>query len=274
MTLPLISIIVPCYNQAQYLDDCLQSVLDQTFQNWECIIVNDGSPDNTEEIAEKWVQKDGRFLYFKRENGGVSAARNFGIEKAKAEWILPLDGDDKIAEKYLELATLEMLNETDIIYCNAEYFGEKSGSMILETFNKEHLILENQIFCTAFLKKEAWEKIGRYDENMKHGYEDWEFWLRFSSYYANLKVEQLNYTGFYYRIKEVSRNVDVMKNNDINVRDYIIRKHSELYFNSFSVFYKNYSTAKKLERENEELLKITNSKRFKLTNKIFSKFKL
>jgi glycosyltransferase involved in cell wall biosynthesis len=55
--MPLISVIVPCYNQAQYLDECLQSVLDQTYQNWECIIVNDGSPDHTEEIAKKWVEK-------------------------------------------------------------------------------------------------------------------------------------------------------------------------------------------------------------------------
>ncbi|MGL6039433.1 MAG: glycosyltransferase family 2 protein, partial [Soonwooa sp.] len=57
----LISIIVPCYNQSQYLDECLQSVLDQTYQNWECIIVNDGSKDDTEEIALKWIVKDNRF---------------------------------------------------------------------------------------------------------------------------------------------------------------------------------------------------------------------
>ena len=64
---PLISVIVPCYNQAQYLDECLQSVLDQTYQNWECIIVNDGSPDHTEEVAKKWTEKDPRFKYLKKE---------------------------------------------------------------------------------------------------------------------------------------------------------------------------------------------------------------
>ena len=82
MTSPKISIIVPCYNQAQYLDECLQSALDQTFQNWECIIINDGSPDETEEFAKNWTEKDARFLYFKKENGGVSFARNFGIGKS------------------------------------------------------------------------------------------------------------------------------------------------------------------------------------------------
>jgi glycosyltransferase involved in cell wall biosynthesis len=59
---PLISVIVPCYNQAQYLDECLQSVLDQTYQNWECIIVNDGSPDHTEEVVKKWVE-NGAVIY-------------------------------------------------------------------------------------------------------------------------------------------------------------------------------------------------------------------
>ncbi len=63
---PLISVIVPCYNQAQYLDECLQSVLNQIYTDWECIIVNDGSPDHTEEIAKKWLEKDPRFRYINK----------------------------------------------------------------------------------------------------------------------------------------------------------------------------------------------------------------
>ena len=109
--MPLISVVVPCYNQAQYLDECLQSVLNQTYQDWECIIVNDGSPDNTEEIAKNWVEKDTRFIYLSKENGGLSSARNAGIEIAKGEWILPLDADDKIGERYLELAEKEFEND-------------------------------------------------------------------------------------------------------------------------------------------------------------------
>ncbi|HAO28647.1 MAG TPA: glycosyltransferase family 2 protein, partial [Chryseobacterium indologenes] len=81
--MPTISIIVPCYNQAIYLDECLQSVLDQTYGNWECIIVDDGSPDNTKEVTEKWIEKDNRFIYLHKENGGLSSARNAGIEAAK-----------------------------------------------------------------------------------------------------------------------------------------------------------------------------------------------
>jgi glycosyltransferase involved in cell wall biosynthesis len=76
---PKISVIVPCYNQAIYLDECLQSVLDQTHENWECIIVNDGSTDHTEETAKKWTEKDARFIYIYKKNGGLSSARNAGL---------------------------------------------------------------------------------------------------------------------------------------------------------------------------------------------------
>lgn len=75
----LVSIIVPCYNHAQYLDKTLTSVLNQTYRDWECIIVNDGSEDDTKIIAAKWCEKDNRFKYVDQENKGVSAARNNGI---------------------------------------------------------------------------------------------------------------------------------------------------------------------------------------------------
>ena len=100
----LVSIIVPCYNQAQYLDEALQSVLDQTYSDWECIIVNDGSPDHTEEVAQKWAEKDNRFVYLFKENGGVSSARNMGMEKAKGDFIQFLDADDVLAKSKLAVS--------------------------------------------------------------------------------------------------------------------------------------------------------------------------
>ncbi len=99
---PLVSIIVPCNNQAQYLEESLQSILDQTYIHWECIIVNDGIPDHTETVARKWEAKDSRFIYLHKENGGVSSARSLGIEKAKSEFILTLDADDKHEASFLE----------------------------------------------------------------------------------------------------------------------------------------------------------------------------
>jgi len=104
----LINIIVTCYNQAHYLDEALQSVLDQTYPDWECIIVNDGSTDYTEEVAQKWVEKDSRFHYLKKENGGLSSARNAGLELAKGEYIQFLDSDDFLVNTKLQLSLQQL----------------------------------------------------------------------------------------------------------------------------------------------------------------------
>lgn len=112
---PLISVIVPCYNQAQYLDECLQSVLAQTYLHWECIIVNDGSPDNTAEVAAKWLEKDSRFIYVEKENGGLSSARNAGLQKASGEWLQFLDCDDTLEPDKFEKSLSSIQSESVFI---------------------------------------------------------------------------------------------------------------------------------------------------------------
>jgi hypothetical protein len=97
-----ISIIVPCYNYGQYLSLTLSSVYEQTFENWECIIIDDGSTDNSAEVAMQWVKKDPRFIYIKQDNAGLSAARNTGLKNAKGNYIQFLDADDLIEPKKLE----------------------------------------------------------------------------------------------------------------------------------------------------------------------------
>lgn len=234
---PLISIIVPCYKQAQYLSECLQSVTDQTYQNWECIIVDDGSPDNTENIAKAWCIKDKRIKYLYKDNGGVSAARNAGIAIAQGEWILPLDADDKIASQYLELAVhvIEKDDKVGIIYCEAEFFGDKSGNWVLEAYDFEKLLIKNQIFCTAFYKKEDWVKIGGYDINMTHGYEDWEFWVNLVIN-TRKDVYKLNYNGFYYRKTKITSRDDQINTNINQKRQMeliIYNKHLDIYLSYF-----------------------------------------
>jgi glycosyltransferase involved in cell wall biosynthesis len=120
---PKVSIILPCYNRASYLGKCLQSVLSQTFTDLECILVDDGSKDNTREIAEYSMSLDSRVKYFYKENGGLSSARNFGIEKAEGEWIQCLDPDDWIHEDKtrFQLSYLEQLESNNVIfYCDYE----------------------------------------------------------------------------------------------------------------------------------------------------------
>ena len=106
-----VSIIVPCYNQAQYLGQALKSVLGQTYQGWECLIVNDGSTDDTEIVAKQWLEKDERFAYYYKTNGGLPQTRNFGIERAVGTFILPLDADDYLSVNYIECCVNELTNQ-------------------------------------------------------------------------------------------------------------------------------------------------------------------
>ena len=126
---PIISVVIACYNQGIYLSDALNSLEKQTFQNWEGIIVNDGSTDGTEEIALEYVKKDERFKYVFQENGGVSKARNIGAAQALGTYILPLDADDKLEETYIEKALSHFTHhpETLLVYCQWGFFGEATN---------------------------------------------------------------------------------------------------------------------------------------------------
>lgn len=178
---PKISVIVPCYNQARYLDECLQSVFNQTFENWECIIINDGSLDNTDEIANSWAKKDKRFIYLTKENGGVSSARNLGLNNANGQWIQFLDGDDKIANTKFEDSAI-YFEHYDIVISNFLNFREEklienNINFSSEVLNYENLLVKWNldfvlpIHCPIFKKTSS-----LFDENLKAN-EDWVFWL-------------------------------------------------------------------------------------------------
>ncbi len=111
-----ISIIIPVYNVEKYLARCLDSVLGQTFQNWEAICINDGSPDNSIEILNNYAKKDSRFKIIDQKNGGISKARNAGIQKVTGDYILFLDSDDFIHPQTMEIAhKFAEKNKTDIV---------------------------------------------------------------------------------------------------------------------------------------------------------------
>jgi len=251
--MPLISVVVPCYNQAQYLDECLQSVLDQTYTDWECIIVNDGSLDNTEEIAKNWVEKDTRFIYLSKENGGLSSARNAGIEIAKGEWILPLDADDKIGNQYLELAEKEFENY-NLIYCKAFLFGAVEAPLINSDFNYAQLLYKNPFFCSAIFKKIFWEQVKGYDSNFIYGYEDWDFFINIVYNIPNIKVIKLDYIGFYYRRKEES--MDIVLKTDGHKKKHsiglLISKHIDHYSSSFDYIQESFKEIELLRYKNKE----------------------
>ena len=183
----VVSIIIPCYNQAQYLDACLQSVYEQTVSNWECIIVNDGSLDETEKIALQWVNTDCRFVYYFKKNEGVSNARNFGIEKATGDYIQFLDSDDLIDSRKLELSLKEINSAIKIVICNFSRFVDNPKNVIpsfcnlkQELFNFRSVLLQWEsvfsipIHC-GFFKSDLFHDF-RFSPELKTR-EDWMMWL-------------------------------------------------------------------------------------------------
>ncbi len=153
---PLISVIVPCFNQAQFLDECLQSVLDQTYQNWECIIVNDGSSDDTEEIANKWSKNDERIKYIYKENEGLSSARNLGVKISLGEFIYFIDSDDSLnGNGVFDLFISNLTENIDFICADLqEIFIDKTVTEHYFTLGYErNRILENENILEDFLLK-------------------------------------------------------------------------------------------------------------------------
>lgn len=227
---PVISIIVPCYNQAEYLPETLQTVLEQNYADWECIIVNDGSPDNTEEVALAWSEKDARFRYLRKENGGLSDARNYGIKHSVGKYILPLDSDDKISKDYtLEaIDVLEKDSSVKLVFCRARLFGVQSEEWDLLPYTYDNMLfVRNCIYCSAIYKRSDYDLTTGYNVNMIYGWEDYDFWL--SLLHRDDKVVKLDKFHFFYRTKEVSMRTLINEEKEHFLRLQIFRNHLDKY---------------------------------------------
>lgn len=233
----LVSIIVPCYKQTHYLNEALQSVLEQTYVNWECIIVNDGSPDDAEIVAKQWLEKDSRFYYLHKENGGLPSARNAGIKASKGIFILPLDADDILHPDYLKktVAILETNDALAIVSCYSNFFLKNQQNVIheLKPYGTDYrdLMFENKLIATSLFRKKCWEEVGGYDETMNKGFEDWEFWLNVTK--RGWKFQFIEEFLFYYRKAKKSMLVDTINHNAESNMEYIFRKHQDIYCKHF-----------------------------------------
>jgi glycosyltransferase involved in cell wall biosynthesis len=268
----LVSIVVPCYNQAHYLDESLLSVLNQSYSNWECFIVNDGSPDNTEEVAQKWCKKDERFKYLKKENGGLSSARNAGIKISKGEFILPLDADDIIHHDYLQ-KTVPVLKENGklaIVSCYSIFFENNINNIVHElkpVGTTVHAILfENELIATSLYRKKCWDEVGGYDESMKKGFEDWEMWLSITKQGWEYNIVEENL--FFYRKSKASMLIDTLENHREANMEYLMLKHKDLYIEHYDNTIKYLFYLLKAKKKTE--LKIKSSNEYKIA-KLISK---
>lgn len=234
---PLVSIIVPCYNQAQYLPETLDSVLAQTYNNWECIIVNDGSPDNTEEIAKVYCDKDQRFKYIYKENGGLSSARNAGLKLIKGSFVQFLDSDDMIDSQKFEKQITSFIQNKNLNISITNYYSFDNNLKIYHTTNIwnnkissdiRHDILFRwdrdfsiPIHCALF-KTELIKNI-QFNEQL-FSKEDWLFWIEITR--DDPRVEYIDEELAFYRFhpESMSQNTNLMEINKIKAYFYIVEK--------------------------------------------------
>ena len=188
----LISVIVPCYNQGAFLDDCLSSIYNQTYSNWECIVVDDGSTDNTVAVANTWVNKDSRFRLISKKNGGLSSARNVGLEYCKGDFIQLLDSDDVIDLEKFDIQIKNIVQDkvdidvADFILYDA--INSRYKSQYLSPFPVSNMYLDELIIhwenklsipchCVLFNKKLITDNFLKFDETLPN-HEDWVFWVK------------------------------------------------------------------------------------------------
>ncbi len=160
-----VSIIIPIYNVENYLDKCLTSVVEQEYKNIEIICVNDGSKDKSEEIVLKYKEKDKRIIYIKKENGGLSSARNVGIDKASGDYICFVDSDDWISKDYVSKLMESIIeNNSDIAICNIKqlYSDGKEKEVTFKISNNKVLNSHDalkELFIGNVLQNHAVNKV-------------------------------------------------------------------------------------------------------------------
>ncbi len=204
---PLATVVIPYYNRADTIDDTLNSLQKQTYQNFEVILVDDGStdPDSIQKLKEIQYHKQ-KIKIIRQENQGVAAARNYGIRNALGKYIICLDSDDLLEPTYIEksILILETDPEISLTYTHQQMFGIINELYKKSPYDALHLNRDNMVITAAVFRMDAWHNSGGYKSDI--GYEDWEFWLSLSEngHWGRLLPEPL----FKYRTSMQSRYVE------------------------------------------------------------------
>lgn len=216
-TQPLVSIITSYYNANEFMWQTINCVLNQTFQSWEWIIVDDGS---TKQEAVEYLKKiekiDERIKVYHKENGGLALGRDYAIKYSNSKYVLPLDADDLIEPTYIETVyfALETNPNATWAFTNSVGFG-KYLYLTDEKFNSEEMKTDNKITATALIKKEKILDLGGYGKAKRYVNEDWHLWLRMLA--NDMFPVQVGYYGFWYRRRNTSLLTDI---NDKQKKEY------------------------------------------------------
>jgi glycosyltransferase involved in cell wall biosynthesis len=239
---PLISVIVPCYNYGHFISDALESVLAQTYENWECIVVDDGSTDTTRAVVTRYESKDSRIKYIYQRNHGLATSRNLGISLSKGAYIQFLDADDQIESRKLEFQSnvLEDAEDIDIVYGSVRFFettsmeepsphgdGDSgsnqlsgSGDAILRSLIQYNLMVVN----APLIRSSVAKSVGDFDGDVK-GIEDWDYWIRCAAKGYHFQYCYSDQTDALVRFhpNSMSRDDRLMLSSTLRLRDKISR---------------------------------------------------
>lgn len=202
------SVIIPSYNQGEYLEDAIESAYNQTYSPLEIIVVDDGSKDDSLEIARRYtfpefpgIESPVRVI--SQVNKGLPSARNTGIMNARGDYIMPLDADDILYENALERINQEIIKtNADVIAPSFREFGKSDREVILQGFSMEDLKQANRIGYFSAIRRSALLEVGGYNPKMKWGWEDYDLWFDLFKRNKNLVIIQDVLVK--YRVKERS----------------------------------------------------------------------
>ncbi len=219
-----VSVVIPCFNYGKYLRECLDSVFAQTYPDIEVIVVDDGSTDDTKQVCGRYPKV--RYVY--QENKGLSAARNAGIRHAKGQYIQPLDADDRLGPTAIEQC-VKLLDSADIA-CPGQQEFERGNRFYARTgwnFSLATIIKGNRLHCASMFRRKAWIAAGGYDETMRDGFEDWDFWVRvIASGFDRIRV--IDEPLFFYRVHTDSMLRRMGATKQTAVMEYMRAKYAKL----------------------------------------------
>lgn len=252
---PLISIIIPCYNDAQYIEQAVNSVLNQTYTNIEVIVVDDGSDEETKKVLKKLEHRITKLI--SQENKGQSTARNVGIRESKGEYILALDSDDYFEPTFCEKA-IDIFNKTDdamIVTCQANLIFDNGlvDIYIPKGGTVSAFMYDNSALGTSMFKKKDWSFYGGYDESMRNGFEDWEFFIRILKEGGIAKVIQ---EPLYNYRKRTYSTTTIANKFKYDLLFYIYIKHKDLFIEDYENFV--YYLLERINVEEKNKLKYIN----------------
>ena len=225
-----ISVIVPVYQVEKYIRQCVDSILAQTFTDFELILVDDGSKDNSGKICDEYAEKDQRVRVIHKENGGLSDARNHGLDNAVGKYFMFVDADDYIAPETAECLYKNIIKEeADIAVCNFRYFFEEDGKKDFSTENKAEVLSGAEIFYNRKNERNygfwtvAWNKLYKREKfeglRFRFGkYHEDEFWAN-DIYRLNIRVSAVTECLYFYRQrgnsimakKSIKKNLDIIE---------------------------------------------------------------